>query len=68
VKVDDEAQSKAFIEKAREIGAGKGSSAEAIMGQLARTPPQPHSPKAKKKRRSTPEGGRRCIKANVLDR
>jgi hypothetical protein len=49
-KRDDPAQSRAFIEKAREIGADEESSsrAEEIMGKLARMPPKP-----KKKTAST---------------
>lgn len=39
---DDPAQSKAFIEKAREIGAyGKRSAADKLMRELAKTPPDP---------------------------
>lgn len=35
-------QSKAFIEKAHEIGADENTSAaDELMGRLARTPPQP---------------------------
>ena len=40
--VEDEDQSRAFIEKAREIGADEGSSgAEELMGRLAKMAPDP---------------------------
>jgi hypothetical protein len=40
-KPDDKEQSKAFIEKAREIGADeKRSAADKLMERLAKTPPQ----------------------------
>ena len=39
---DDQEQSRAFIEKAREIGADENSSrAEELIGRLARSPPEP---------------------------
>jgi hypothetical protein len=39
---DDNEQSKLFIEKAREIGADeKESAVDALMGQLAKLPPEP---------------------------
>jgi hypothetical protein len=46
---DDATQSRAFIEKAREIGADEEkSAADALMGRLAKTPPDPkHKPTAK---------------------
>jgi hypothetical protein len=47
---DDKEQSKRFIEKAREIGADeeKSSAADALMGQLAKLPPEPRTkPKPK---------------------
>ena len=50
---NDREQSKLFIEKAREIGADKESRADALIGRLARTPPQPHSKSSKRKRIST---------------
>ncbi len=41
-KRDDPEQSKLFIEKAREIGADEEkSAADALMGQLAKLPPEP---------------------------
>ena len=40
---DDPEQSRRFIRKAREIGADKDSCADAIMGRLAHTPPQPRT-------------------------
>lgn len=41
-KPDDHDQSRAFIEKAREIGADEeNSAADALMGQLAKLPPKP---------------------------
>lgn len=47
---DDAAQSKSFIEKAREIGADEdNSNAEALIGWLTHKPPQPRL-KAKKRR------------------
>ncbi len=48
-KPDDKAQSKAFIAKAREIGADEESScADELLGRLARTPRQKKgSPKEK---------------------
>ena len=50
---DDKQQSKRFIEKARELGAETDSStADAVMGRLARTPPTPHSKAKPKKRRA----------------
>jgi hypothetical protein len=51
---DDPEQSRAFIQKAREIGADQESRAEALLGQLARTPSRPRSKRAQtKKRRSS---------------
>lgn len=42
VQSDDKAQSKAFIEKAREIGADeKRSAADKLMGRMAKMKPQP---------------------------
>jgi hypothetical protein len=42
VKKDDPEQSKAFIEKAREIGADeKRSAADKLMGRLAKMKPEP---------------------------
>jgi hypothetical protein len=47
---DDPAQSKAFLEKAREIGADeKRSLADVLIGRMAKVPPQP---KAKPKTKS----------------
>jgi hypothetical protein len=44
--LDDPEQSKAFIEKAREIGADeKRSAADKLMERLAKTPPEPRKPK-----------------------
>jgi hypothetical protein len=41
-KRDDPAQSKQFIEKAREIGADdEKSGSDALIGQLAKKPPEP---------------------------
>ena len=46
---DDSEQAKAFIKKAREIGADEEkSAADALMARMAKIPPQP-----KPKRRST---------------
>ena len=43
-KSDDD-QSKAFVEKAREIGADEEkSAADALMARLAKTPPEPRKP------------------------
>jgi hypothetical protein len=40
---DDEEQSRLFIEKAREIGAGDDdAAADNLMRQLAKKPPKPH--------------------------
>jgi hypothetical protein len=50
VTPDDKEQSKLFIEKAREIGADeeKSAAADALMGQLAKLPPEPRiKPKPK---------------------
>jgi len=42
VKEDDPEQSALFMQKAREIGADeKRSAADMLMGQMAKTPPQP---------------------------
>jgi hypothetical protein len=44
---DDPAQSKAFIEKAREIGADEDkSAADNLMERLAKTPPEPRKSKS----------------------
>ena len=44
-KPDDPEQSKAFIEKARELGAdGPEDEADTLMGRLAEKGPQPHKP------------------------
>jgi hypothetical protein len=44
-KPDDPEQSKAFIEKAREIGADeKRSAADKLMGRLAKMKPEPRKP------------------------
>lgn len=40
-KPDDEEQSRAFLEKAREIGADKSASADKLIGRLAKMPPAP---------------------------
>ena len=46
-KPDDAEQSKAFIEKAREIGADeKRSAADKLMERLAKTKPEPRGRKA----------------------
>lgn len=43
-KQDDPAQSRAFIEKARDIEADdQKSAADAVMGKLAKSPPDPKS-------------------------
>jgi hypothetical protein len=48
-KPDDKEQSRAFIEKAREIGADeKRSAADKLMGRLAKTPPEPRQNPRKK--------------------
>jgi hypothetical protein len=48
-KQDDEKQSSLFIQKAREIGAGKDESrADQLIGQLAKKAPEPHRPKKRK--------------------
>jgi hypothetical protein len=45
---DDPEQSRAFIEKAKEIGADeKHSAADKLMERLAKTKPEPHSKKEK---------------------
>lgn len=42
-KRDDPEQSRAFIEKAREIGADEDrSAADDLLGKLAKRPPEPH--------------------------
>jgi hypothetical protein len=47
-KPDDPDQSKAFIEKAREIGADeKRSAADKLMGRLAKMKPEPRKPSVK---------------------
>jgi hypothetical protein len=49
-KRDDPAQSRAFIKKAREIGADEQrSAADELLGKLAKTPPEPRT---KQKRRA----------------
>jgi hypothetical protein len=46
MKPDDEEQSRAFIEKAREIEADeKHSAADKLMERLAKTKPEPHTKK-----------------------
>ena len=46
IRKDDPEQSKAFIEKAREIGADeKRSAADRLMERLAKTKPEPHTKK-----------------------
>ena len=46
IRKDDPEQSKAFIEKAREIGADeKHSAADKLMERLAKTKPEPRKPK-----------------------
>lgn len=43
---DDRAQSKLFLEKAREIGADEErSAADELMRLLAKSPPEPHQPR-----------------------
>ena len=46
-KPDDKAQSKRFIDTAREVEAddGQTSAADAVMGQLARQVPEPRKPR-----------------------
>jgi hypothetical protein len=45
-RVDDKEQSKAFIEKAREIEADEEhSAADELMKRMAKTKPEPHSKK-----------------------
>lgn len=42
---DDPAQYRAFIEKAKELGADDDDSgADALLGALAKKPPKPHKP------------------------
>jgi hypothetical protein len=51
-KPNDTAQSRLFIEKAREIGADEEKSmADELMGRLAKTPPD-HQSKAKRMRKA----------------
>ncbi len=51
-KSDDKAQSKAFIEKAREIGADEEKSgADDLIGRLAKIPPKPRTKRSTKERR-----------------
>jgi len=46
IREDNPEQSKAFIEKAREIGADeKRSAADKLMGRLAKMKPEPRKPK-----------------------
>jgi hypothetical protein len=46
MKPDDKEQSKAFIEKAREIGADeKRSAADKLMGRMAKMKPEPRPTK-----------------------
>lgn len=45
---DDPEQSKLFIQKARALGADRESSSDLLVGQLARTPPQPRFKKSRK--------------------
>jgi hypothetical protein len=53
-KADDKNQSKAFIEKARELGCDKNSAAaDELLGRLARMPPKPHA-KTKKAKPASP--------------
>jgi hypothetical protein len=48
-KQDNPAQSKAFIEKAKEIGAEDGSrQSDALIGHLAKMPPRPRGEDKKK--------------------
>lgn len=48
IKPDDPEQSKAFIEKAREIGADeKHAVADKLMGRLAKMKPAPRKPAVK---------------------
>lgn len=58
-KKDKLSQSDRFIQTAREIGADENSSAaDALMGRLARTPPQPKSKRnTTAEERSGPEDG-----------
>jgi hypothetical protein len=44
MKQDDREQSRAFIEKAREIGCDENSAAaDELIGRLAKMPPKPHA-------------------------
>lgn len=44
-EADDKAQSKAFIEKAREIGADEDKSmADEVIGRMAKQPPERRNP------------------------
>jgi hypothetical protein len=46
-KADDKEQSRAFIEKAREIEADEDrSDADELLGRLAKMPPDPRKPKS----------------------
>ena len=47
IRRDDPAQSRTFIEKAREIGADEDhSEADQLLGSLAKLKPEKHKPKA----------------------
>jgi hypothetical protein len=52
VKRDNPDQSRAFIEKAKEIGADEDTSrADDVMNRMVRTPTTPHKPVAKRPKR-----------------
>jgi hypothetical protein len=45
LKADDKEQSRAFMKKAREIGADENHSAsDELLGRLAKKPPEPRKP------------------------
>jgi hypothetical protein len=47
-KPDDNEQSRAFVEKAREIGADEDkSAADELLARLAKTPPEPRNKQSK---------------------
>jgi hypothetical protein len=51
---DDPEQSRAFIKKAREIGADEDkSAADQLLGRLAKMPPQPKTETKKRSNRAT---------------
>ena len=47
-KANDKNQSRAFIEKARELGCDESSTAaDELLGRLAKMPPKPHAKRIK---------------------